>query len=80
MGSFGNNCNNRAEEAIGSAADLWRAHRDEVYGSPTPPWLGFLFIVEDAKDSRHPVTVKEPHFQVLSEFRDASYVERCRLL
>jgi len=80
VGSFGNNCNNRAEEAIGNAADLWRAHRDEVYKSPNPPWLGFVFIVEDAEGSRNPVDVKEPHFKVLKEFKGASYKERCRLL
>ena len=30
VGSFGNNFNNRAEEAIGSAADLWAAYREEL--------------------------------------------------
>ncbi len=80
VGSFGNNCNNRAEEAIGNAADLWRAHQDEVYRSANPPWLGFVFIVEDAPGSKSPVNVKEPHFKVLKEFTRASYSERCRLL
>lgn len=28
VGSFGNNFNNRSEEVIGSAADLWAAHRE----------------------------------------------------
>lgn len=30
--SFGNNFNNRAEEAIGSAHDFWAAYRDGVFG------------------------------------------------
>lgn len=80
VGSFGNNCNNRAEEALGSSTDFWRAQRDEAYGAVTPPWLGFLFIVEDASGSRSPVKVKEPHFPVLGEFKGVSYVERCSLL
>ena len=32
VGSFGNNFNNRSEEAIGSAADLWVAHHHGGYG------------------------------------------------
>ena len=31
VGSFGNNFNNRSEEAIGSAADLWAAHREGAF-------------------------------------------------
>ncbi len=33
VGSFGNNFNNRAEEVIGSAADLWVAHYHGAYSS-----------------------------------------------
>jgi len=31
VGSFGNNFNNRSEEVIGSAADLWAAHREGAF-------------------------------------------------
>jgi len=31
VGSFGNNFNNRSEEAVGSAADLWVAHHHGAY-------------------------------------------------
>jgi hypothetical protein len=34
VGSFGNNLNNRAEEVIGSAVDLWVAHHHGAYGGP----------------------------------------------
>jgi hypothetical protein len=38
VGSFGNNFNNRSEEVIGSAADLWVAHHLGAYGHrPAPP-------------------------------------------
>jgi Restriction endonuclease XhoI len=30
--SFGNNFNNRTEEAIGTAHDLWTAYREEAFG------------------------------------------------
>lgn len=33
VGSFGNNFNNRSEEVIGSAADLWVAHHHGAYGN-----------------------------------------------
>ena len=42
VGSFGNNFNNRTEEVIGSAADLWVAHHHGAYAdgpSPTSPHL-----------------------------------------
>jgi hypothetical protein len=32
VGSFGNNLNNRSEEVIGSAADLWVAHHHHAFG------------------------------------------------
>jgi hypothetical protein len=32
VGSFGNNLNNRSEEVIGSAADLWIAHHHGAFG------------------------------------------------
>ncbi len=40
--SFGNNFNNRAEEAIGTAHDLWTAYREGALGkdSPRPSWDG----------------------------------------
>ncbi|MDP1696814.1 MAG: PaeR7I family type II restriction endonuclease [Xanthomonadaceae bacterium] len=37
VGSFGNNFNNRSEEAIGSAADLWVAHHHGAYGDAPRP-------------------------------------------
>lgn len=32
VGSFGNNLNNRSEEVVGSAADLWVAHHHHAFG------------------------------------------------
>ena len=37
VGSFGNNFNNRSEEAIGAAADLWVASRSGAFGSRGGP-------------------------------------------
>lgn len=77
--SFGNNVNNRVEEAVGSAQDLWTAYREGAFSTSTP-WLGYLFLLEDCAGSRKPVHVREPHFPVFPEFRDASYMARYELL
>lgn len=78
--SFGNNCNNRAEEAIGSAHDFWTAYRESAFGQIPRPFLGWLMLVEDAPASRAAVRAKSPHFPVIQQFRNASYLERYRLL
>ena len=77
--SFGNNFNNRTEEAMGSALDIWTAYREGAFGSSPQPWLGYLFLLEDCPDSVRPVSVREPHFKVFDEFRDASYARRYEL-
>lgn len=77
--SFGNNFNNRTEEAMGSAIDLWTAFREGAYNKTVKPWLGYLFMLEDCSQSRRPVKVKEPHFKVFPEFLNASYSLRYEL-
>jgi Restriction endonuclease XhoI len=77
--SFGNNFNNRTEEAMGSALDLWTAFREGAFGSVVRPWLGYVFLLDDCPASNTPVSVKEPHFKVFPEFRDSSYAKRYQL-
>jgi hypothetical protein len=77
--SFGNNFNNRTEEAMGSALDLWTAYREGAFNKTVKPWLGYLFLLEDCKESQRPVKVKEPHFKVFPEFKEASYSKRYEL-
>lgn len=78
--SFGNNYNNRTEEALGSATDLWTAYREGAFNASQRPWLGYFMLLEDAQRSRTPVTVREPNFRVFDEFREASYTKRYELL
>ena len=78
--SFGNNCNNRAEEAIGTAVDLWTAYREGAFGDTPRPFVGWLMLVEDAPESRCPVRDVSPHFPVFTEFRNASYADRYNIL
>jgi len=74
--SFGNNFNNRAEEAIGTAHDFWTAYREEAFGKQPRPFVGWLMLVEDAPQSRAPVRNTSPHFPVFEEFEEASYLRR----
>lgn len=77
--SFGNNFNNRTEEALGSATDLWTAFREGgLKGSPRP-WLGYFMLLEDTAKSTCPVSVQEPHFEVFPEFAGSSYAKRYEL-
>jgi hypothetical protein len=85
LGSYGNNSNNRAEEAIGNAHDLLQAYEEGGLGrSARPPWLGFLYVVQREDKSTKPVKTQAPHFPVDEVFDGASYIDRaiwlCRRL
>jgi len=89
VGSFGNNFNNRTEEVIGNASDLWVAAKHGAYhpanhtkgsgrhnGDPRPPFLGYLMLLEECEESIRPVDVSSPHYRVFPEFNNSSYAER----
>lgn len=79
--SFGNNFNNRAEEAIGTAHDLWTAYREGAFGQDAPrPFVGWVMLLEDAPGSRTPVENQSPNFPVFPEFIGASYADRYSIL
>jgi hypothetical protein len=78
--SFGNNFNNRTEEAIGTAHDFWTAYRESAFGEINRPFVGWLMLVEDAPASRAPVKDSSPHFAVFPEFKSACYLERYNIL
>ena len=80
VGSFGNNFNNRTEEALGSATDLWAAYREGAFAPSARPWLGYFMIIEEAPESNRPVGVKESHFKVFPEFVNSSYTKRYEIL
>jgi hypothetical protein len=78
--SFGNNFNNRSEEAIGTAHDIWTAYREGAFPMLDRPWLGYLLMLERCPRSTSPVAVRQPHFPVFPEFVAASYCQRYQLL
>ncbi len=78
--SFGNNANNRAEEAIGTAHDFWTAYREGAFGEQPRPFAGWMILLEDAPESRAPVADATPHYSVFKEFENASYADRYNIL
>jgi hypothetical protein len=79
--SFGNNFNNRTEEALGNATDISTAFREGAFGiHGMRPWVGWMILVERCDASMRPVGVDEPHFKAFQEFYDASYAKRYELL
>ena len=94
VGSFGNNFNNRTEEVIGNASDLWVAAQHGAYlpsnhtsqpmasevDDPRPPFLGYLMLLESCEKSMLSVKTNSPHYKVAAEFAESSYADRYRIL
>jgi hypothetical protein len=78
--SFGNNYNNRIEEAIGNAEDIWTAFREGRFGGPPAPFLGWMMLLDDCPAVHRPVRGVQPYFPVDPIFRPggvfASYAQR----
>lgn len=85
VGSFGNNFNNRVEEALGNAHDFWAAYAKGVYKPSARPWLGYLMMLEEHPSSlaaTRPLVLSP--FGVDSAFQSLSYADKyeevCRRL
>lgn len=78
--SFGNNFNNRVEEAIGNAVDLLTAFREGGFGVASKPFIGFFFVLEDCDKSIKPVSFSSPHFEAFPEFVETGYANRYEIL
>lgn len=80
VGSFGNNFNNRTEEAIGNAVDLWRAYEAGLVGE-LRPWLGFVLVMERASGSTTVVRDQgRPLYRPDTAFDLSSYSDRYGIL
>jgi hypothetical protein len=80
VGSLGNNFNNRTEEALGTACDFWTAYREGAFGGQSPPFVGWLMLLEDSEESSNPVRDRSPHFGIFPDFIGASYAQRYEIL
>lgn len=81
VGSFGNNFNNRVEEALGNATDFWTAYGKGIFKPSQKPWLGYLFMLEEHEKSIRPTKpiALEP-FEVDEAFQRLSYAKRYELV
>lgn len=73
--SFGNNYNNRCEEAIGNAVDFRRAYDSGAFGD-LGPWVGYVMLLEHAERSTSPVSAGRSEFLIDPAFTGASYAGR----
>lgn len=64
VGSFGKNANNRFEEAVGNAKDIWTAFREGRFGDSPTPFLGYFVLLEDHAEVHAPRSNAEPYFVV----------------
>ena len=81
VGSFGNNFNNRVEEALGNATDFWTAYSKGIFNSSQKPWLGYLFMLEEDDKSLKPTRrINLAPFQVDEDFQKRSYAKRYELV
>jgi hypothetical protein len=77
--SFGNNFNNRTEEALGTSLDFWKAY-EHGFAGLHQPWMGYLFLLEDCDASSTPVRVAKTSFKTDPVFDGASYARRYEIL
>ena len=85
VGSFGNNFNNRVEEALGNATDFWAAYKKGIFNPSQKPWLGYIFMLEECPDSLRPKRrIQLSPYSVDEEFQEQSYAQNyeevCRRL
>lgn len=74
--SFGNNYNNRSEEAIGSAFDVQTAYREGAFEPSPKPWIGYLMLLEETPGSTRSVRLAPMPFAAFQEYQQASYARR----
>jgi hypothetical protein len=81
VGSFGNNFNNRVEEALGNATDFWAAYRKGMFEPSQRPWLGYLFMLEESEKSTRPTRRQTlTHYAMDEDFQSRSYARRYELV
>ena len=72
----GQNFNNRTDEALGQAMDVWKAVERGIIVSPLRPWLGYLMLIEDNDAWNRRSAARRPVWPSDPVFVDASAAER----
>jgi hypothetical protein len=68
--SFGNNANNRAEEAMGSGVDIKAAFEEGAFDNNPQIFTGYLILVEDCLGTSTSVDISSMYFRAMEEFMD----------
>lgn len=76
VGSVGKNFNNRFEEALGSGTDTWAAQRKNTSYGDVPPWLGYVFVLREDKETEQVNRRVPALFPVDPVFEGQSYNQR----
>ena len=79
VGSFWNNFNNRTEEAIWNAVDIWTAFRENTFPNQQAPFVGYVMIAEKTEKSSKAIRLSKAHFPILNEFNNTSYLDRYKI-
>jgi len=72
----GKNFNNRTDEALGQAMDVWTAVERGLIDTPLRPWLGYFMLLEDNEAFNTAVQPRRPVWEPDPVFDDASYAKR----
>jgi hypothetical protein len=72
----GKNFNNRTDEALGQAMDVWTAVERGLIDTPLRPWLGYFMLLEDNASFNRPVKARRPVWTPDPEFAGSSYARR----
>ena len=75
----GQNFNNRTDEALGQAMDVWKAVERGIIDSPLRPWLGYFMLVEDNAAWNRPSTGRPAVWPADPVFNEASPATRAAI-
>ncbi len=80
--SFGNNANNRAEEALGSATDVdYATHNHLLEPNDLPPNFGYVLLIRKTPESSKVSKIgARSRYKFDSVFEDSSYINRFTIL
>lgn len=72
----GQNYNNRTDEALGQAMDVWTAVERNIIDTPLRPWLGYFMLLEDNDASNSAVKPRRPVWPADPAFDGSTYAKR----
>ncbi len=72
----GKNYNNRTDEALGQAVDVWKAVERELIDAPLRPWLGYFMLLEDNDSANRSVKDRTPVWPADPVFDRSTYAKR----